>query len=79
MLFFSQGVVRIRRDGAIELKGVLQSCASDVRDFFRDLDLHGVTIKYRNGAFRFSRQIDESTRQRIRNFLVNLPALKKLR
>lgn len=72
-------MIRVRRDGAIELYGVLQSCAAEIRDFFESLDLRGVTVKYRAGAFRFSTSIDESTRQRIRNFLLNLPALKKLR
>ena len=79
MLIFSQGMIRIRRDGAIELYGVLQGYTVELREFLESLDLRGVTIKYRDGAFRFSKGIDDSTRQRIRNFLVNLPAFKKLR
>lgn len=79
MLIFSQGMIRVRKDGSIALYGVLARYEAELREFFAELELRSATVKYRNGGFRFSTNVDEATRQRIRNFLVNLPAFRKLR
>jgi hypothetical protein len=79
MLIFSDGMIKVTNSGEVKLYGVMTSCNAEVRQFFEELGQRNITIKYRDNRFQFSRSIDASTQQRIRNYLTNLPALRKLR
>jgi len=79
MLIFSDGLIKVTKNGEIKLHGVMTSCKAEVHQFFEELGLRNVTVRFRDGRFVFGKNVDSSTQQRIRNYLSNLRALRKLR
>ena len=77
MLILSQAKISVNTHGGVKLEGVFKQHASRVIEFIVSLGLRKATIRYRHGRFLFSRNVDPATQQRVRNFLLNLPALKK--
>lgn len=71
MLILSQAVVVSDEAGDVTVEGKLEPHAAKIRRFFTEADLGRMTVRYRFGRFVFSGNLDETTRQRVLNFLVN--------
>ena len=54
MLIFSQGMIKVNKNGDVKLYGVLKPYARDVNAFIKDFGLSAATIKFRDGRFHFS-------------------------
>jgi hypothetical protein len=76
MLILSQAKIAVDRNGGVRVEGLLEPYAARITEFAAELGLRNATIRYRNRAYVFSRNIDDSTRQRLRNFLVNCCPIK---
>lgn len=75
MLILSEGIIRIDGKGNITMEGIKRVYEREVERFLRELMLRKVTIRYRGGRLLFTRNVDPSTQQKIRNFLVNIKEL----
>jgi hypothetical protein len=72
VLILSQGIIRVDGQGAVKMAGVKRVYEAKVERFLRDLGARNMTVRYRNGRLLFSKGVDPSTQQKIRNFLVNI-------
>ncbi len=68
MLILSDAKITLRASGEIRFEGRFVPHAARISRFLRELGLGRGTIRRRWGRFVFSREFDESTRQRLRNF-----------
>ncbi len=71
MLIVSRAKISIRGVGRADVEGGLAPHTGKIVGFLQDLGLKSGTIRHRFGRYVFSREIDRSARQRLRNFLVN--------
>ncbi len=72
-------MIRVDKRGTVTMLGVLKPYQQEIGDFVASLNLPPCKIKYQDNRLVFPNKINESDQQRIRNFILNLPALKRLR
>ena len=77
MLIFSKAKITVRGIGNVMVEGKLKRYHIRIKHFLTTLRLPQGTIHYRFGRYVFSRNIEEGTQQKIRNFLFNECPLKK--
>lgn len=70
MLILSKAKITVR-GGDVRVEGGWSRYAARIRALLDDLGVREGVVRYRFSAFRFSRHIPATLRQRIRNFLVN--------
>ena len=68
MLIFSDAKLTILKPGTVRFEGKFIPHRVRILNFVTELGLARGTIRRRFGRFIFSRDLDESTRQRLRNF-----------
>jgi hypothetical protein len=68
VLILSDAKITIKASGEIRLEGNFVPHAGKIAGFLRELGLTGGVIRRRFGRFVFSREIDPSAQQRLRNF-----------
>jgi len=71
VLGFAQARIRVGRHGQVAVSGDWKRYTARIADFVSELGLRRASITYYRGRYRFSRNVDPSTQQRLRNFLVN--------
>jgi len=65
---FPEGKITISGSGELKTTGVLAQYHSRIAPFIRELNLRGLTIRYRARRFYFPGSIDPGLQQRLRNF-----------
>jgi len=78
VLFLSRAKITVDKAGHVLVEGLWERYAARIEAFVTDTGLRDCTVRFRNGRCVFSGNADESTQQRVRNFLVNQCPLKNL-
>jgi hypothetical protein len=77
MLILSRAGIAVSGEGRVVVEGDWRPYQARIAQFVDDLGLRDVSVRHRFGRIVFSGAVDASTRQRIRNFLVNACPLKR--
>lgn len=71
MLIISQAKVTVRKPGEVRVEGTFLRHRVKIEHFLAELGLENATIRLRSGQLIFSRNVDPSLHQLLRNFFVN--------
>ena len=71
MLLFAKAKIKVNKAGQVTVRGSWEKYRARIVQFIDELGLTGVTITLSGSNYRFSSSLDSSTRQRLRNFLIN--------